>query len=106
MHESTQLWIGLVHLKPLKKDALDGFAGAYTNIITWARDSASFQAKAETIATTMDLYVVEVEGEEPLSARTSRSGLSEELDDMRSRAELTPEAIVYGTFHQYLHDDA
>jgi hypothetical protein len=106
MDGKTQLWIGLVHLKPLKKDALEGFAGAYTNIIAWAHDSASFQAKVETIATTIDLYVVEVEDEEPLSARTSRSSLSEELEDMKSRAELTPEAIVYGTFHQYPHDDA
>jgi len=106
MGGETQLWIGLVHLRPLKNDALDGFAGAYTNIITWARDTANFQAKAETIAATMDLYVVEVEEEEPLSIRAPKSPLSEELEDMKSRAELNPDAIVYGTFHQYSHDDA
>ncbi|HKR94646.1 MAG TPA: hypothetical protein VJW55_04770 [Candidatus Angelobacter sp.] len=105
MDGTSQLWIGLVHLRPRKKGNKD-FAGAYTNIITWACDSASFQTKAETIAATMDLYVVEIEDEEPLVERTSDSTLSEELEDMRARAEFNPNAIVYGTFHQYSHDDA
>ncbi len=106
MDRETQLWIGLVHLKPLKRDGLEGSAGAYTNIITWACDSASFQKKAETIAATMDLYVVEIEDEEPVSQRFTDSILGEELEDMRARAEFNPDAIVYGTFHQYSHDDA
>ena len=105
MNEVTQLWIGLVHLKPLKKNSED-FAGAYTNIITWACDSASFHAKATTIAGTMGLYVVEIEETEPLAQRMSNTTLSEELEDMRARAEFNPDAIVYGTFHQYSHDDA
>ena len=105
MDEKTQLWIGLVHLKPFKKNSED-FVGAYTNIITWAFDSTSFQTKAETIAATMDLYVVEIEGEEPLAKRMSNSELSDELEDMRCRAEFNRHAIVYGTLHQYSHDDA
>lgn len=97
----------MVHLKPLNKDGLKGAAGAYTNIITWANDSASFRRKAETIAATMDLYVVETEGEEPLFERFGDSVIpNEELEDMHSRAKDNPHAIVYGTFHQYPHDDA
>jgi hypothetical protein len=106
MEQKTELWIGLVHLKPFKKKAFDGMAGVYTNIITWAYDSISFLKKAETIAATMDLYVVDTEGEEPLSARFGDFIPNEELEDMRSRAEHNPNAIVYGTFHRYLHDDA
>ena len=102
----NQLWIGLVHLKPRKKDGLQGSTGTYTNIITWACDSSSFRGKAEAIAATMDLYVVEIEEEEPLSKRFPDSRMNEELDDMRSRAEHNPNAIVYGIFHHYPHDDA
>lgn len=97
----------MVHLKPLNKDGLEGAAGAYTNIITWACDSASFRQKAETIAATMDLYVVEAEGEEPVFERFGDFIIpNEELEEMRSRAEHNPNAIVYGTFHQCPHDDA
>ena len=105
MDKRTELWIGMVHLKPLKKGGIEDFAGAYTNIITWACDAASFLERAKTIAATMDLYVVETEGEEPLAQRFGDSVLSEELEDMRSRAEHNPNAIVYGTFHEYPHDD-
>jgi hypothetical protein len=97
----------MVHLKPLKKNGLQGAAGAYTNVITWAYDSVSFRNKAETIAATMDLHVVESEGEGPLFKRFGDFIIpNEELEDMHSRAEHNPNAIVYGTFHQYSHDDA
>jgi hypothetical protein len=102
----TELWIGMAHLKPLNKDGLEGAAGAYTNIITWASDSVSFRKKAETIAATMDLYVVDTEVEEPLFKRFGDFIPDEELEDMHSRAEHNPNAIVYGTFHHYPHDDA
>lgn len=107
MDQKTELWIGMVHLKPLKENGLEGAAGAYTNIITWAYDSASFRKKAETIAATMDLYVVETEGAEPLFKKFGDFIIpDEELENMYSRAEQNPNAIVYGTFHQYSHDDA
>ncbi len=70
----------MVHLKPLKKGGIEDATGAYTNIITWACDAASFLERAKTIAATMDLYVVETEGEEPLAQRFGDSVLREELE--------------------------
>ena len=96
----------MVHLRPLKKDGLEGASGAYTNVITWAHSSASFRSKADTIAATMNLYVVETDGEEPLFKRFGDFIPNEELEDMRSRAEHNPNAIVYGTVHTYSFDDA
>lgn len=106
MEREPELWIGLVHLRPLKKGGLDGCAGAYTNIITWACDIGDFRKNAETIAATLDLYVLEVDEAEQIEKRFGDSTLSEELEDMRSRAEHNPNAIVYGTFHTYPFDDA
>jgi hypothetical protein len=106
LNDQPELWIGLVHLRPLKREALEGAAGAYTNIITWARDSAGFREKAEVIGATMNLCVVDVEGEEPLRQRFEGSTPTEELEDMIERAENNPHAIVYGTFHQYLRDES
>jgi hypothetical protein len=105
MPQQPELWIGLVDLKPLNREEY-GAAGAFTNIITWARNSMEFRKKAETIAATMNLYVVDIEGEERLAERTSRCVLSEDIEDMIQRAESNPDAIVYGTFHQYPFDAA
>jgi hypothetical protein len=105
MSQPPQLWIGLVELKPLNREEY-GAAGAFTNIITWACNAVEFRKKAETIAGTMNLYVIGVEGEEPLSERTDRTAVSEDLEDMIQRAESNPDAIVYGTFHCYTHDEA
>ena len=54
----------------------------------------------------MDLYVVEIEEEEPVSERLKRFSFSEELEDIVRRAESNPNATIYGTFHTYPFEDA
>jgi len=100
-----ELWIGLAELKPLNRKAY-GAAGAFTNIVTWACDVEGFRKKCEIIAAKLDMYVADVEGAEPLAERTRTQTLSEEVDDMVLRAESNPNAIVYGTFHNYPFDEA
>jgi hypothetical protein len=107
--DDAKLWIGLVRVKPLPgNDWWGSGAGAYTNIITWAESSAEFRQKAQTLAAKLSLYVVDVEGEEPLSHR-SKDGvveMTEDIEEMITRAKSNPNAIVYGTFHKYPFDDA
>jgi hypothetical protein len=100
------LWTGLVWLKPLQPGALEGRAGAYTNIVTWAADADEFRKNSETIAAKMDLYVMEVENVRLVSSLEAEGTLTEELEDMVQRAEGNPKAIIYGTFHTYPHEDA
>jgi hypothetical protein len=52
------------------------------------------------------MYVVEVENEEPLWTRLGKITPTEELEDMISRAESNPNAIVWGTFHRWHRDPA
>ncbi|MGE0405550.1 MAG: hypothetical protein AB7O65_04555 [Candidatus Korobacteraceae bacterium] len=94
-----------MEVKPLYKEAY-GAAGAFTNVITWACDPGEFFKKAETIAATLDLYVIGVEDEEPLIERTKKFTLSEELEEMAQRAQSNPNAILYGTFHTYPYNEA
>jgi hypothetical protein len=63
---SLELWIGLVEFRPFNREAY-GDAGAFSYIVTWARDAAEFRKKADTIATTMGLYVMGIEREKPLA---------------------------------------
>jgi len=100
-----ELWIGLVELKPLDRQAY-GAAGAFTNIVTWANDAEGFRRKAEAIAATLDMFVTDVENAEPVAKRGEKSSVTEEIDDMISRAECNRDAIVYGTFHRYPFDEA
>jgi hypothetical protein len=102
---SVELWIGVVELKPLNREAY-GAAGAFTNIVTWARDVEESRAKSEVIAGTLSMYVMGVEEAEPLADRTKKCQLTEEVADMVFRAESNPNAIIYGTFHQYPFDEA
>jgi hypothetical protein len=100
-----ELWIGLVEVRPLDRKAY-GAAGAFTNIVTWADDLQGFRRNAELIAATLDMFVVDIEGAEPLARRTKNRSMTEEIDDMVARAECNPNAIIYGTFHRYLFDEA
>jgi hypothetical protein len=100
-----ELWIGLVELKLLNREEYSA-AGTFTNIITWACNATEFRKKAETIAAAMNLYVLEIEGQEPLAERAKKGPLPESLDDMIQRAESNPDVIVYGTFHRYPRNEA
>jgi hypothetical protein len=105
MPQQPELWIGLVELKPLNQEEY-GAAGAFTNIVTWACNALEFRKKAETIAATLNLYVIGVEREEPLAERIKKFTVSDEVEDMIGRAESNLNAIVYGTFHRYPFNEA
>jgi len=100
-----ELWIGLVELRPFDKKAY-GAAGSFTNIITWASNVAEFRQKAEIIAATMNLFVVDVEDAQPYLKRAQAHEVTEEIEEMASRAEGNPNAIVYGIFYLYPRDEA
>ena len=99
MVQDPELWIGLVEARPLDPKVYNA-AGAFTHIITWASDASEFRKKAEKILATLDLYVLEVEGEGPLAQWLEKRDPSDEIEDMIQRAEFNPNAIVWGTFHQ------
>jgi len=52
------------------------------------------------------MFVIAVEWAEAVAERAKKWNTTEEIDDMIQRAEVNPEAIIYGTFHQYLNDEA
>ena len=105
MDADLELWIGLVELRPFDKKAY-GAAGSFTSIITWASNVVQFRQKAETIASTLGLFVVDVEYAEPYLERLQAHEVSEDVEGMASRAKGNPNAIVYGTFHRYRQDEA
>ena len=105
MPQQPELWIGVVELKPFNQEEY-GAAGAFTNIVTWACTAAEFRKKADTIAETLNLYVISIEREEPIAERTKKITVSDEIEDMIERAESNPNAIVYGTFHTYPFNEA
>ena len=103
MSQQPELWIGLVEARPHDRRAY-GDAGAFTYIITWARNATEFRKKADRIVATLNLYVVGVEGEEQLVRWLEKRSPSGEIEDMIQRAEVNPNAIVWGTFHRYRAD--
>lgn len=105
MENAPELWIGSVEMRPRDRKSY-GSAGAFVDILTWASDASEYRSKADTIAATLDLFVVGIENEEPLAARLARVTPTEELEDMISRAEQNPNAIVWGTFHRWDFDTA
>jgi hypothetical protein len=91
---------------PQAPGALNGAAGAFVNIITWATDLATFKAKAETVAATFDVYVVEIENAESVSLRKSKFTVDDEIEELILRVEDNEDYILCGTFHEYPHETA
>lgn len=103
-----QLWIGLVEVRPRPNcDILDGLKGAFVNIVTWATNAHEYERRARLVLDKLHLHVVGVENAEPVDARRAHEGsLADSIEDMVSRAEGNPNAIIYGTFHTYAKDNA
>ena len=96
---------GLVEVKPLDRKAY-GAAGAFTNIVTWACDIEGFRKKTETIAATLDMFVADIEGAEPLADRIKGRRSPRGNRGHGISGGINQEAIVYGTFHRYPFDEA
>ena len=105
-----ELWIGVVEVRPRNgpNKILCDRRGAFVNIVTWASDAADYKRKAELVIGDLgDLFVSEVVNPEPVDVRRGRTGgFREDIEDMISRAERNPDAIIYGTFHTFENEDA
>lgn len=106
-----QLWIGLVEVRHLNNDSeiLGDTKGAFVNIVTWASDADEYRRNTELVIGHLGgLFIAEVVNSEPVEARRARTkgGFEEEIEDMISRAQDIPNAIIYGTFHTFEKDDS
>jgi hypothetical protein len=103
--KEKELWVGLVEVRALKgAEILIGAKGAFVNLVTWASDADEFKSRAKIVFDKLSLFIVEIENNEPLSARRKKEELDEETEDMIARAENNPKAIIYGTFHTWKRD--
>jgi len=57
MPPPSELWIGLVEIKPLDQKAY-GAAGPFTHIVTWACDVEEYKAKAATMPSSSSLRLL------------------------------------------------
>jgi hypothetical protein len=109
--KAKELWIGAVEVRSLKgaHEILGNMKGAFVNIVTWASDKEEFKNKAELIVDKLGgLFVSDVLNPESLEARMGRTGnrFADDVEEMISRAQDNPNAIIYGTFHKFENDDA
>lgn len=107
----TQLWIGMVEVRSLSGSSriLGNTGGAFVNFVTWASDAVEYKRKVDLVIGDLDdLFVSEVVNSEPVRTRRTRIGgrLGDDIEDIISRAEENPNAIIYGAFHTFERDDA
>lgn len=101
----------MVEVRPMngKSEILGDTKGAFVNIVTWASDAEQYKRNADLIIGKLGgLCVCEVVDPEPVETRRARMGghFEEDVEEMISRAEGNPNAIIYGTFHMFEKDDA
>ncbi len=102
-----RLWIGKVEVRaPKATDVLADAKGAFVNLVTWASDIDEFKSNAELVLGKLGLSIIDIENPEPVSIRRQKADFDDEIEDMVSRAEDNPNAIIYGTFHTWTRDDA
>ncbi len=101
----------MVEVRPLsgRSKILGDMKGAFVNVVTWAADAEQYRRNAELVIQGLGgLFVSDVLNPEPVETRRARSGggFDENMEDLISRAQANPNAIIYGTFHMFERDDA
>jgi hypothetical protein len=104
-HMKNTLWIGTVELKPMNPMSHE-WAGAFTNVITWASNAMEFRQKTDVLASSIGYFVAGVEQVEPYSTRIKHASVSEEIQKLAIDAESNSNAILLATFHTYPFDQA
>ena len=107
--KTRALWVGRIEVRSPQPEnkILEGTKGAFVDIVTWATDPEEFRRNAELVLGKLDLFIAGLDNLEPIEIREKRSrGLTEEIEEMVSRAQNNPHAIIYGTFHTYEKDDS
>jgi hypothetical protein len=105
------MWMGTVEVRSTRdgNEVLGAAKGAFVSIVTWAADAESYKYNAELVIEGLGgLLVVDVLNAEPVNRRRTRTSghFTEDIEDLISRAEANPNAILYGTFYTYRKDDA
>ena len=106
---AKQLWIGVVEVRPLKpgSEILGNTKGAFVNFVTWACSTEQYEQNVRIVVSELGLFVGEVINPEPVARRRNREGrFIEEIEDIISRAEDSPDATIYGIFHTFENDNA
>jgi hypothetical protein len=102
-----ELWIGMVEVRPLNGSRTLGDAkGAFVNVVTWASGVEDYRRNADLVLGELGLFVVEIENPEPVSIRRTKAEIEEVIEEMITRAQDNPNAIIYGTFHTWNKDTA
>jgi hypothetical protein len=101
----------MLEVRPLggRSEILGDMKGAFVDVVTWAADADAYRRNAELVIRALGgLFVSDVLNPEPVEARRARSGtgFDEKTEDLISRAQANPSAIVYGSFHMFEKDDA
>lgn len=105
--KSQQLWIAKVEVRPSNNSTiLEGAKGAFVNLVTWASDIKEYRRRAGIVLGELELSIVDIEDAEPVSVRRTKSSFDEEIEEIITRAEDNPNAIIYGTFHTWDRDTA
>jgi hypothetical protein len=91
-----ELWTGRVEVLTPPTDI--GDTKAFTNVVTWARNSQEFRDQVESVFEEYGWSLIGVEECSPVSVDES---LDEEMSEVVARARGIPEACIYTTFYYY-----
>jgi hypothetical protein len=92
------IWIGVVEISYIDSDKPDTRKNAFTVVTTWACNSDEFAAKCKRMLESYGWNLLGVEKSNPAS---TDHDFSDEAADMLERTRVNPNAIIYGTFHNY-----
>jgi hypothetical protein len=93
-----EIWIGTVEVYWANEDEPTKFDPAFTVITTWASNAEEFREKCIQMLESYGWKLLSVNRANPIP---EGAAFSEEVADMLERTRSNPNAIIFGTFHNY-----
>jgi hypothetical protein len=102
------LWVAFLHVRALTDEALEGAAGGFMQVASFAESRGAFLAAIESEMRTSQLAVADIEDIDFEDAGGHVGDIkAEHVAEIREALMSDPELFVWwGTCHTYPHDDA
>ena len=107
MRRGDNLWIGLATV--IRKpgcEIIKNSKGAFANVMGCATSTEQFKEKVENAVRGLELELVDLEDVQMFSERSKGDVVfDDQIYEIKKRIEEDGEAIAFGTFYKWKHDD-
>jgi hypothetical protein len=97
---TAQVWIGMVHVMPIREGALENATEAFTNALALVASHAEYEMVVKDSLLPLGFVVIEYEDVEPFASRALNWQVSDEMRNLAAAVKKR-KRVLFGSFYTF-----